>query len=105
MKRFFTGATTSRMGGISILPLLLACLASLGVFGHEAYHLPSIETGWAIGLNEGRLPAQAGTIEIRGTGELTFEPSEIMTLRPDLFQPGQFSVFDVLVHLAWPRRT
>jgi len=39
-------------------------------------------------------------LEIRGTGTLEFDPSQIQSLRSDVFQSGHFSVFDVLVHLA-----
>jgi len=28
-----------------------------------------------------------------------FDPTEVKTVRPDLFKPGHFSMFDVLVHL------
>jgi hypothetical protein len=31
--------------------------------------------------------------------QLSFNPAEVDTLRPDLFKPGYFSAFDVLVHL------
>lgn len=35
-------------------------------------------------------------------GEMThtFDPNRIETLRPDLFQPGHFSIFDILVYLG-----
>ncbi len=32
--------------------------------------------------------------------QFSFNPTEVNTLRPDLFKPGYFSAFDVLVHLA-----
>ncbi|MFW6056695.1 MAG: hypothetical protein ACOC9B_05250 [Chloroflexota bacterium] len=48
----------------------------------------------------GRLPAGQGTIIIEGLGEFTFNPLEIETVRPDVFAPGHFSIFDVLVDLS-----
>ncbi len=48
----------------------------------------------------GRTPSCEGVIEIEGLGPFTFDPSEIETLRPDVFAKGHFSLFDVLVHLA-----
>jgi hypothetical protein len=60
------------------------------------------DSGWSLpeAFAQGRLPAETGTLEIRGLGELSFDPSAITTLRPDIFLPGHFSVFDVLVYLA-----
>ncbi len=40
-----------------------------------------------------------GEVEIEGVGSFTFDPGEISTVREDIFQPGFFSLFDVLVHL------
>jgi hypothetical protein len=34
------------------------------------------------------------------TKRISFDPSEVQTIRPDIFKPGYFSVFDILVHLA-----
>ena len=46
------------------------------------------------------LPQGTGTIEIRNIGDFTFEAGDIQTLRPDIFQDGHFSLFDILVHLG-----
>ena len=43
--------------------------------------------------------AQPGEAVIEGLGTFSFSPGEIKTLRPDIFQQGHFSLFDVLVHL------
>lgn len=43
-------------------------------------------------------PHQSGRVKV-GEGSYTFDPSTVQTMRPDLFQPGFFSMFDVLVHL------
>ena len=39
-------------------------------------------------------------MSIEGIGEFSFDAEKIITLRPDVFQPGHFSVFDVLAHLS-----
>ena len=43
--------------------------------------------------------ALLGEAEIEGLGTFSFSPEEVETLRPDIFQKGHFSLFDVLVHL------
>jgi hypothetical protein len=48
----------------------------------------------------GRTPYEAGTVTIDGLGEFTFNPAEVQTLRPRIFAPGHFSVFDVVAHLG-----
>jgi len=46
------------------------------------------------------LPPGLGNPEIKIGGTIyRFDPNEIDSVRPDLFQNGSFSVFDVLVHL------
>ena len=42
---------------------------------------------------------ETATIGIEGLGSFTFNPTEIETIRPDIFKPGYFSIFDVLVYL------
>ncbi len=43
---------------------------------------------------------EAASVEIEGLGSFHFDPSKVETTRPDIFKPGYFSLFDVLVHLA-----
>jgi hypothetical protein len=66
------------------------------------YALPGSSGSWALPSDrpQGRAPSEEGTAEVRGVGILPFDPSQIETQRPELFQPGHFSVFDVLVHLT-----
>jgi len=46
------------------------------------------------------LPPGLGNPEIEIGGTIyRFDPSEVESVRPDLFQNGSFSVFDILVHL------
>jgi hypothetical protein len=47
----------------------------------------------------GDLPKGQASIQIPNVGAFKFEASEVQTVRPDLFQPGHFSLFDILVHL------
>ena len=85
------------------------CCALILVLGIQAMafsagetSLLNLDSGWGLpdGTAQGRLATAAGILEIRGLGELSFDPSAITTLRLDIFMPGHFSVFDVLVHLA-----
>ncbi|MDY7042152.1 MAG: hypothetical protein SVX38_14940, partial [Chloroflexota bacterium] len=48
----------------------------------------------------GRKPSGTGTIQIEGMGEFEFDAGRVQTIRPDVFQPGHFSLFDVLAHLG-----
>jgi hypothetical protein len=43
---------------------------------------------------------EAATVSIDGLGSFSFIPEEVETTRPDIFKPGYFSLFDVLVHLS-----
>ena len=45
------------------------------------------------------LPKLKGIVRI-GEKRFEFEPRDIKTIRPDLFNPGYFSIFDILVHIG-----
>jgi hypothetical protein len=47
----------------------------------------------------GDLPSVEGSIRIPTVGTFKFDAGEITTVRPDVFQSGHFSLFDILVHL------
>jgi hypothetical protein len=47
----------------------------------------------------GDLPQGEGAIQIPTVGTFQFEARAVQTVRPDLFQEGHFSLFDILVHL------
>jgi len=47
---------------------------------------------------EDTLPRGIAEVEV-GDQEFIFDPTEVETVRPDLFNTGYFSMFDVLVHL------
>lgn len=44
-------------------------------------------------------PVETAQVTIGGT-RYTFDPTAVASVRPDIFQPGHFSLFDVLVHLG-----
>jgi len=48
--------------------------------------------------DEDTLPTEIAEVQV-GDQEFIFDPTEVETIRPDLFNPGYFSMFDVLVHL------
>jgi hypothetical protein len=63
--------------------------------------LPTSQGSWVPEVSHrGRIPAEGATIDIERLGTFSFEASEVETTRPDIFRPGHFSVFDVLVHLS-----
>ena len=47
---------------------------------------------------QGTLPQLEGSVNVGGI-IFTFDPTVVETVIPDLFNPGYFSMFDVLVHL------
>jgi hypothetical protein len=44
-------------------------------------------------------PVKSGKITIDGIGNFEFDPLDVQTTRPDIFNKGYFSLFDILVHL------
>jgi len=89
-----------RIPRMLFMPLIVLA-SSLGAGGVEPLRLAGDD--WsvpAIPTDAARSPSVTGIIEIRGAGNLTFDPWEIEPLRDDLFAPGHFSVFDVLVDLS-----
>jgi hypothetical protein len=66
-----------------------------------SYYLPTDEGLWTPPVaHRGDLPAGTGTVEIERVGRISFEAEQVTTVRPDIFQPGHFSLFDVLVHAS-----
>ena len=62
---------------------------------------PAEDGTWSLpGSNSGSIPAGPGEMQIANIGTFPFEASQVKTLRPDIFQPGHFSLFDILVHLS-----
>ena len=68
--------------------------------GPRSYRLPSDGGGWRPqGSEAADLPTGSNSVRIEGIGEFNFEASDVETLRPDIFEPGRSSLFDVLAHL------
>ena len=66
-----------------------------------SYLLPGPDGKWSPPVQQkGRRPTGVGQVKIEDIGEFSFEAQQVETLRTDVFQPGYFSVFDVLVHLS-----
>ncbi|MGD9029785.1 MAG: hypothetical protein PVG25_08210 [Anaerolineae bacterium] len=66
-----------------------------------SFYLPTDEGMWTPPVtNTGDLPTGTGTVEIERVGKFSFEAEQVTTMRPDIFQPGHFSLFDILVHLS-----
>lgn len=69
--------------------------------GAPSYSLPTAEGRWRPSAShQGDPPAGERTIHIERAGTLPFEASQVETVRPDIFRPGHFSLFDILVHLS-----
>jgi hypothetical protein len=47
----------------------------------------------------GDVPTGTGSVEIAKIGTFSFDASQVKIMRPDIFQPGHFSLFDILVAL------
>ena len=91
-------ARRSRVTSLVVLVMTSAAWASVGAGSSAVLNTAS---GWNLSLPAaGRAPSEQGTLEIRGLGKLSFDPSAISSVRPDVFRQGHFSVFDILVHLA-----
>jgi len=66
-----------------------------------SYLLPAEGGKWSPPVQQnGGKPIEGGEVNIAGIGDFSFNAGEVKTLRADIFQPGYFSVFDILVHLS-----
>ena len=67
----------------------------------SSFILPTQDGKWSTPFQHtGRKPAGTGKVIIDGIGDFSFDASQVTTLRSDIFKPGYFSVFDVLVYLS-----
>lgn len=62
----------------------------------DARDLALLTTQW---LERGDNAREPGHIDIDDIGRFSFDPAGVTTMRPDIFRPGHFSLFDILVHL------
>ena len=58
-----------------------------------------MNTNNILGSPDGTSLTETGRITIRSVGEFEFNPSQIESVRSDIFKEGYFSIFDILVHL------
>ena len=86
--------------------LQLVCLVGTGLIAialgaaAQSYGLPDLQGSWlAPNEHAGRLATEPVRVEIRGIGTFHVDPTGIDTLRPDVFQQGHISIFDLLVKL------
>ncbi len=65
------------------------------------YRLPTEDGDWIPPVSHvARLPTDQGEIRVEGLGTFGFDSSHVETVRSDIFRPGHFSLFDILVHLS-----
>jgi len=110
-RQFFKGAICSGLALSSVGALVSAC-ASATPEPEDRTQAPTeatpkptpiaIEEGLRTppAAHAGSLPTGTGSVEIKGVGTFSFEADQVRTLRPDVFQPGHLSLFDVVVHLG-----
>jgi len=91
-KPLLSKRTRAALANVSIVTM-----AILGLF--LVTYADSHRASGGSGLpGEDTIPAELAQVEV-GSGEFVFDPTNVETIRPDLFNPGYFSMFDVLVHL------
>ncbi len=108
-RRFLRGAIGSGLAMVGVGALLSACAPAAP---EERAELPvtPVATPRQVPTEEeprtmpeahvGDVPAGTGSVDIAGLGTFSFDARAVQTLRPDVFQPGHFSLFDVLAHLG-----
>lgn len=75
--------------------------ATTSPWASGSYALPTEEGAFKPPVSHaGRKPVETGIVSLEDIGEFTFNAAEVETIRPDIFQPGHFSHFDILVYLA-----
>ncbi len=52
-----------------------------------------------LGEPSGEQWGSSAVVSVEGVGTIRFDPTQVRSKRPELFQEGHFSLFDVLVHL------
>jgi len=66
----------------------------------QSYALPTADGVWTAPSEQvGRPATELVRVEIRGIGTFDVDPTDILSIRPDVFQSGRVSIFDVLVKL------
>jgi hypothetical protein len=103
-RRFLRQAacTMLAMGGMStLLPGCTSDQVERTSGPTPTYLLPDEGGSWTFsGAHVGREPEGGGSVRVGNFGTFTFESSAVKTLRPDVFQPGHFSLFDLVAYLG-----
>jgi len=108
-RQFLRGAICSGLALSGATALLSACATDASEeetkipteVAREPAPLPTEEGSWTPpSTHAGSLSTGTGSVEIRGIGTFSFEADQVRTLRPDVFQPGHLSLFDVAAHLG-----
>ena len=77
--------------------LLAVCVTALT----QTVVLPDERGSWLMPEEPAaRLPAESVCVSITGIGRFDVDPLAVTPHRPDVFQPGHLSVYDVLAHLG-----
>ncbi|MFC2077350.1 hypothetical protein ACFLTM_00885 [Candidatus Bipolaricaulota bacterium] len=100
-----TGKTSRRVSILRAVGFLLmgTILISQPLVGaSSSISLPNAAGEWVVpeGENVARKPVGEILIDVLDEGHFVVDAAQVETVRPDIFQPGHFSVFDVLVQLA-----
>ncbi|HAZ27656.1 TPA: hypothetical protein DCY65_04080 [Candidatus Acetothermia bacterium] len=79
---------------------MTALVAATGL--GQTFFLPDVQAGWAVpdGAPRGRVPTAEIRVTVTGMGTFAVDPREVRTLRPDVFQEGHLSAFDLVAHLG-----
>jgi len=86
--------------GHSTVRFILALLVMLVIAVSGCVSQPGDQTPEQVSdYHENTKPNMTGRILIDIVGEFSFNPEDIISVRPDIFKPGYFSIFDILVHL------
>lgn len=85
-----SGKKSNQKGILSFAIILIITLLLMILLFYPGFQNPS--SG-----NQNNINYQK--IKIESIGSFFYNPSNITTIRQDIFQPGSFSIFDILVHL------
>ena len=88
---------------VLVVGIVLGAIGGADALGQDTdlIVLPDETGDWNVPpAHAGRHVSERVRVEIVGVGWFNINPEEISTVRPDVIQPGHFSIFDVLVALG-----
>jgi hypothetical protein len=95
-KEDVVSASTTSVWAVTLAIVACTPASPFGEVERILYREDSIPDASTI---EDSRPSETGAVSVADVGTFSFEPDRITTKRPDLFNPGYFSLFDVLAHL------